>query len=101
MIQGAVLIPKVAYAESLQNPLRATNLRELLLNVAQILIEFGIPIAAIFIIYSGVMFVTARGNEQQIERAKKNIWWTIVGTAILVGVWVILRLIIGTIESLR
>jgi hypothetical protein len=57
-------------------------------------------VAVCFIIYSGFLFVTARGKPEQITKAKTNFFWTIIGVAILLGARVIVSIITGTIESI-
>ena len=73
----------------LENPLKSKTFADLIANVAKIVAQIGFPIAALAIIYSGFLFVTARGNEKQLEDAKRTFLWTIIGTAILLGAWAI------------
>lgn len=75
----------------------ATFLRELI-NIA---IMFGIPIAVFFIILSGFMFVTAQGNPAKLASARKALLAAVIGTAILLGAWVIATAIKGTIDAIR
>jgi len=63
-------------------------------------LKIGIPIIAIAIIYSGLLFVTARGNDSQLETAKNAFTYAIIGGAILLGSWIFSRLIKETIESI-
>ena len=82
------------------NPLQADNFGELLNAIIKILITLGIPIAVIFIIYSGFLFVTARGNEEQIKKAKTTLLWTLVGIAVLLGASIIAAVLENTINSI-
>jgi hypothetical protein len=77
----------------LKNPLTSCTFAELIENIARIIAIIGFPLAVICIIYSGFLFVTARGNEQQLEKAKRTIFWALVGTAILLGAWAIAQAI--------
>ncbi len=84
----------------LQNPLNSNTFSQLVKNVAKIVAQIGFPIAALAIIYSGFLFVSARGNEKQLEDAKRTFLWTIIGTAILLGAWAIaeaVQLFIGNL----
>ncbi len=83
------------------NPLKADNLLQLLRDIVDIVITFGLPIAALFIIYAGFLFVTARGSEEKIKKAKETFLWAIIGSAILLGSWVIVTLIQNTIGILK
>lgn len=83
----------------LTNPLKSQTIAELVENIAKLAAQIGIPVAAIFIIYSGLLFVTARGNEEQLTKARKNFMWAMIGTAILLGAWVIAKAISETIKG--
>ncbi len=67
------------------NPLNANSFSEVVNKVKDLIIEIGSPIAIMFIIYSGFLFVAARGNEKKLEEAKETFKWTIIGTALIIG----------------
>jgi|SRR3989338_3756340 len=71
----------------IENPLNADNFGQIIENLAQAITTIGIPLAVIFIIYSGFLFVTARGNDKKLEEAKKTFYWAIVGTILIIGAW--------------
>ncbi len=71
----------------LTNPLNSQTIAQLVENIARLAAQIGIPVAAIFIIYSGILFITARGSEEQLKKAKTNFMWAMIGTAILMGAW--------------
>ncbi len=83
----------------LKNPLNSDSFVALVESIAKLAAQIGIPIAAIFIIYSGLLFVTARGNEKQLQKARTNFVWALIGTGILLGAWIIAVAIRTTIES--
>lgn len=62
-----------------------------------VVIPIGSVVIVFFIIYSGFLFVTARGNPGQIENARGVLLYVIIGSAILLGSWVIASAIAGTI----
>lgn len=47
------------------------------------------------IIYAGVLFVTAQGDEKQIEKAKKMIMWSIVGMIVIMFSFAIVKVVAG------
>lgn len=67
------------------NPLKAENIPELIQNIATFVRNIGLPIAIIFIVYSGFLFVSAKGNEKRLESAKETFKWSVVGAALIVG----------------
>jgi len=58
------------------------------------------PIAVLFIIYSGFLFITAQGNPEGLKKAKSNFLWTIVGVTLLLGALALAALIKGTIDPI-
>lgn len=81
------------------NPLKSRSFADLVEGIADIVFKIGVPIAAIFLIYSGLLFVTARGNEEQLKKAKTTFWWAVLGTAVLLGAKVIASAIKTTVQS--
>src|SRR3989338_1369867 len=68
------------------NPLGGTKtLMELVGKFLKVLIAIGIPISALFIVYSGFLFVTAEGKESDVTKAKEALKWTAAGIAVLIG----------------
>jgi len=65
-----------------------------------IAIRIGVPIATIFIIWSGYLFVSAQGDTTKIASARKTFVWACIGLAVLLGAWAIASAIQGTISSL-
>lgn len=63
-------------------------------------LKIGIPIIALAIIYSGFLFVFARGNSEKITKAKDALLYTLIGAAILLGSWAIAKLISETVLTL-
>jgi hypothetical protein len=68
--------------------------------VNDILMPIGGVIAVLAFIYAGFLYVTARGNEGQVKTAHKALLYTAIGTAILLGAWVIAKVICQTIGQL-
>jgi len=85
----------------LESPLKITGgLIGLIEALLKLMIQIGTPIAALAIIYSGFLFVAARGNETKITDAKRALTYSIIGTAILIGALVIQQVIANTIGQL-
>jgi hypothetical protein len=56
-------------------------------TLVKYVITLAFPVAVIFIIISGFLFVTAGGSPEKLETAKKTLTWTIIGIAIAVAAW--------------
>lgn len=82
------------------NPIDAESVQGLIKTILEGAIKIGIPVIALAIIYSGFLFVKARGNPKEIETAKSSITYTLIGAAILLGAWALAQLISDTVLSL-
>ena len=93
---------EIASAQMLQNPLNSTfsTIPNFIAGALKVLVMVALPIISLFIVYSGFLFVSARGNEGQLTAAKKNFFYVIVGAILILGAWVIATLIGGTITQL-
>lgn len=81
------------------NPIGSVSLADFLGKVASAVLKIGVPIAAVFIIFSGLKFVMAAGDTKAIEDAKRIFWYTIIGTAILLGASALAKILETTINS--
>ncbi len=82
------------------NPIKVNDFSAFVATVLGVILRIAIPIVAAFIIYSGLMFVLARGNSEKLEQAKTRLLYTLLGAGILLGAWMIATVIKATIEAL-
>lgn len=86
---------------TINNPLPAIkSIPEFIKIILEFVIKIGIPIVALAIIYSGFLFVSARGKPSELETAKRSLMYTLIGAAILLGAWAIAIMISETVLSL-
>lgn len=83
------------------NPLGVETLGEFVEVILAALVQIGVPVVALGIIYSGFLFVKAQGKPEDIKTAREAFFWTIVGAAIVLGAFVILNLIQSTVNTLQ
>jgi hypothetical protein len=90
-------------ATKLQNPLGSGNdsLTSFANSVVDAVVTVGLPIAALMIVYSGFLFVAARGNETKLTEAKNAFLYAVIGIAIILAAKVLSEVIRGTIDALR
>ena len=69
------------------NPLNFNTIPDLIRALLQIAVTIAMPIVVIFIVYAGFLFVSARGNEQQITKAKSVLTWSVIGAMLIIGAW--------------
>ena len=82
------------------NPITTTTIDGFVLKILEGVIKIGMPIVALAIIYSGFLFVSARGNSEKLTKAKDSLLYTVIGAAILLGSWAIAMLISETVLAL-
>ncbi|HEY4483123.1 MAG TPA: hypothetical protein VI953_03045 [Candidatus Paceibacterota bacterium] len=86
---------------TIPNPLCGTgDIPALLTKVLHLLVQIGIPVLVVFIVYAGLKFVTAQGNATKLEEARKALFWTIIGGAVLLGAEIMSKVIKATVEAL-
>ncbi|HVS79597.1 MAG TPA: pilin [Candidatus Paceibacterota bacterium] len=85
------------------NPFKAgTSLYDFIKTIVNdILLPVGGVIIVVMTIYAGFQFVTARGNESELRKAKANFFNVVIGAAILLGAWTIATVIENTLNQLR
>jgi hypothetical protein len=85
---------------SLDNPLRFTSISGLITALIKLLIQIGLSVAVLFIVYAGFLYVTAAGNSEKVTQAHQVFLWAVVGTAVLLGSLVIMEVIQSTIKDI-
>ncbi len=97
-------VPLALFAaiDTYENPLGCglDTIPEFIYAVLMIVVKVGIPIATIFIIWAGYLFLTAQGDETKLKKAKHAFVWACVGTAVLLGAWLLATAINATIQNL-
>ncbi len=82
------------------NPIKTDSLAGLIKTLLEGVLKIGIPIVALAIIYCGFLFVSARGNPEEIKHAKESLLYTLIGAAVLLGSWALATLISNTVLAL-
>lgn len=68
--------------------------------VNNIVLPVAVPFIAIMIIYSGLLFVSGRGNPEKMKQAKQTLMYTLIGAAVVLGAFVISKAIQATVSQL-
>ncbi|MDD2934921.1 MAG: hypothetical protein PHX25_00405 [Candidatus Pacebacteria bacterium] len=105
LLISALLIIPLNFADALSttgidNPLNASSIQGLIDLIIKAMIEIGTPIAILFLIYSGFLYVKAMGKPAEITKATQAFTWTLVGIAVLLGASILAKVIAGTINQL-
>lgn len=73
------------------------EIQDRITQIARFLIVVGVILAVIFIIWGGVAYMFAGGDEEKSGAAKGRIWNGIIGAAVVLAVGVILQTLAGLI----
>lgn len=98
---AALAAGQVAHAAEteLKNPLSVGTISDFVALALKVMVMVALPIIAFFIVYSGFLFVSAQGKDEQLSKAKTNLLYVIIGSMLILGAWVIATLIGGTVTQ--
>ena len=86
-------------ASGITDPLKVKSIQCLLAKIFQLAVNVGALVAVGYIIWAGFLFVSAGGDKKQVEAARNTLFNAIIGTALIVGAWVIATVIANTISE--
>lgn len=89
-----------AISVKIDNPLKVDTIQGAIRLFMSAVLRVALPFIVVFFIWSGFSFILARGNPEKIKTAKNMFLYTIVGTLLILGAWVITNAIIGTVNSI-
>jgi hypothetical protein len=89
----------VSAQTTLPNPINQRTFAGFIQQIANIAAYIGGVVAVIMIIWSGFLFVTARGDERKLATAKTAFTWTVIGAAVLLGAYAIATAVIAVVTS--
>ncbi len=88
---------------TLQNPLNKNinSVGDLIQAFIEIITYLFIIFAVLMFIYVGFQYVTnaAQGNAKKIEELHKQLFWLVIGVAVVIGARVIIQVVINTISA--
>lgn len=97
--------PNFVLTTSLSNPLgdgpeADVDIIGFLQRLFRSMVKIAIPFLILFTIYSGFMFVEARGDTKKLEVARKNFLYVIIGALIIFAAWTIATVLKGTVDNI-
>ncbi len=103
-VPAALLLPLMVLAVEVPGTnlpggteLTLQKIKDIIQTVANWMIIVGVIIAIIYIIWGGVMWMAARGDEAKVKSAKLSIRNGLIGAVIVLGVGVILRTVAAVV----
>jgi len=84
----------------IENPISINSIPTLIQKILEGMIKIGIPLLVVMIVYSGALYLFARGNQNKVSEAHTMLLYTLIGGAILLGAWAIAQMIHSTLIDL-
>ena len=81
----------LAVATELQNPLGTDDPRVFIGRLIKGILGLSGSIALLMFVYGGVVYLTAQGESERIQRAKNTLIWATMGLAVIVGSYAFLN----------
>ncbi len=81
----------------LTNIISSESAMQFLKSILGGIMYMSIPIIGLALVYSGLMFVLARGNSDKIGIAIRNFTYIIIGIALILGSYMIAGIVYNTI----
>ncbi len=83
----------------LPNPIKASNIQDLIYLIVNIVTYIGMILAILALIWVGFKFVAAQGNSDKLTDARREFLYVVIGIAILIGAAAITDVIKTTLTS--
>lgn len=83
-----------------QNPLAEAGINDLpsfIETILKFVVDLGTPLIAVAFIWTGLQYVLAQGNPQKLQKAHRTAKYTFVGAVLILGAFVITKVISATI----
>ncbi len=97
LLVSAAILPTPSPAVG-GNPVTLNEIGDTIQLLARWLIVVSVVIAVIMIIWGGIMWMWARGDDKKVESARKMIWNGILGAAVILAVGVIMQTIAAVVN---
>lgn len=91
------MLPTVLLAAPLQNPLGDADPRVLIGRVIYAAISLSGSIALLMFVYGGILWLTAMGRPEAIEKGKKILIWTTLGIVLIFSAYVLTTAVFSAI----
>tara|TARA_B100000508_G_scaffold140846_1_gene143815 strand:- start:526 stop:819 length:294 start_codon:yes stop_codon:yes gene_type:complete len=92
--------------QNFNNPLTFNSLANsaapggsLLDAILTVVMVFSTPIIVFFLILSGFLYVTARGNPEQLAQARRALMYGLIGGVVILGAFAISAMITGVVGA--
>lgn len=82
----------------LMNPLGDATIIGFFTSIVDVLLVFAIPLVVFYIMYAGFLYVTARGNPGQVQKAHNALLYAIIGGVLILAAHALLVIVQNTVS---
>jgi hypothetical protein len=97
---GGSLLNTESLSIDIANPIPSVgSASSLIETVMELVMKIGIPLLVIMVVYSGALYLFARGNPNKIKEAHTALTYTLIGGVILLASWGVMQMIYSALIS--
>ena len=85
---------------NIKNQVKESDIISFLTRMASVLIIFGAIVFMIMLLYGGFTYLTAAGNPENEEKAKKTLIWAVIGIIIISGAFILESYFQGNLKNI-
>lgn len=88
----------------LHNPLAGGGINSfcgLVKTLLNAMLTLGIPVAVLFLVWAGFLFIWARGNAEGLAMARRNLFYVVIGIGLFLGAWSLGQVIAATLSNVQ
>lgn len=93
LLATALLAPSTAGAASITKQTDIPSIEQVPRRIFSLLLIFLPAIATIYLAIAGYRYIVSQGNQDLMEKAKKNLTYAVVGVVVAYSSFVIIRLV--------
>ena len=95
-----LFIPGIVSAATFENPLLLRFIIKILEAFVKGVIYVGTPALIVLVVWTGFLFISARGNSAGLTKAKSMALTTLIGGTVFLSLWAITQLVGNTLSGL-
>ena len=76
-----------------------TSIGVLITGASNIIAVVAGALAFIFLVYSGILYLTAGGNPDAAKKGQQGILNAVIGIVIIIAAWAIINAVVGTVTT--
>lgn len=88
----------------LHNPLAGGGINSfcgMVKTLLNAMLTLGIPVAVLFLVWAGFLFIWARGNAEGLAMARRNLFYVVIGIGLFLGAWSLGQVIAATLTNVQ